>query len=536
VQYALHAPVGLLTRLKGLHTRPGRAAPTSGAMSSKQAAAAAFAYSVVAPEFEFEYATDAGAVTVPSSGRWWSVRTKDFSTTVSLDPVDTRMLGPLKEISQKTRSRLTERIPGVDPLTLTPMQLFLTLFESGRMFDLLLASVNRYLRQAAAGGSGSVAYDRRRVSKPASREEHMDGVMHLLPTGAADGSIADSYNADIAYAPRASSIPQQRMYAIMRALCGVVVDVAGKGGDETAGLDWKLAGDERDEDILEVERLFMRLCGDLFLVRGASPLSADDDALRMNSKSASRDLGLSLTSDPKKGVGPVQTTVHDSLTCIVLSSRCALCGESADDSLLLAIMKLARVEVHSKLTLPIGNILSMDRGYVSESLLELERKGCVQFVCTSTAKASFLFARSDSKVSNAAKKIVAKDKVGHRDRWMQGNGRIYSLANTEATSSKPSCMLTNAPSLGPGRYELVPRRRNKAKGMHVIASAAAAVRAAGDVADTGNDEDEEKEDATTDEDVEEAEAGQDAADDGGVRGYWMRAAQTPRWTAATINL
>jgi hypothetical protein len=464
-------------------------------MPSKPAAAAAFAYSGVAPEFEFEF---------------------------SFDPVDTLMLARLKESSQKTRSRLTERIPGVDPLTLTPMQLFLTLFESGGMFDLLLARVNRYLRQAAAGGSGSVAYDRRRVSKPASREELMDGVMHLLPTGAADGSIADSYNADIAYAPRASSIPQQRIYAIVRALGGVVVDVAAKGCDETAGMDWNLAGDERDEDILEAERLFMRLCGDLFLMRGASPLSADDDALRMNSKSASRDLGLSLTSDPKKGVGPVQTTVHDSLTCIVLSSRCALCGESAGDSLLLAIMKLVRVEVLSKLTLPIGNILSMDRGYVSESLLELERKCYVQFVSTSTAKASFPFARSDSKVSNADKKIVVKDKVGHRDRWMQRNGRIYSLANTEATSPKPLCMLTYVPSLGPGRYELVPRRRNNANGRHGIASAAAAVRAEGDIADTGNDEDEEKEDATTDgdsEDVEEAEAGQDAADDGG--GAWI---------------
>jgi hypothetical protein len=68
VQYALLAPVGLLTQLKGLHTRPGRPAPTSGAMSSKPSAAAAFAYSGIAPEFEFEYAIDAVAVTLPSIG------------------------------------------------------------------------------------------------------------------------------------------------------------------------------------------------------------------------------------------------------------------------------------------------------------------------------------------------------------------------------------------------------------------------------------------------------------------------------------
>jgi hypothetical protein len=93
-------------------------------------------------------------------------------------------------------------------------------------------------------------------------------------------------------------------------------------------------------------------------------------------------------------------------------------------------------------------------------------------------------------------------------------------------------MFTNVPSLGPGRYALVPRRRNKANGRHGIVSATAAVRAAGDVADTGNDEDEEVEDAAEDEDgedVEEVEAGQDAADD--EDGPWIRdegRSDTPR--------
>jgi hypothetical protein len=87
VHYTLRAPVALLTHLKGLRTRPGRPAPTSGAISSKPSAAAAFAYSGIAPEFEFEYAIDAGAVTLPSSGHSWSVRTKDFATTVSLTPL-----------------------------------------------------------------------------------------------------------------------------------------------------------------------------------------------------------------------------------------------------------------------------------------------------------------------------------------------------------------------------------------------------------------------------------------------------------------
>jgi hypothetical protein len=97
-------------------------------MSSKPAADAAFAYSCVAPEFEFEYAIDAGAVTLPSIDRWWSVRTKDIQITVSFDPIDTLMLARLKGITQKTSSRLKERIPGVDLFKLNPLQLLLTLF------------------------------------------------------------------------------------------------------------------------------------------------------------------------------------------------------------------------------------------------------------------------------------------------------------------------------------------------------------------------------------------------------------------------
>jgi hypothetical protein len=81
--------------------------------------------------------------------------------------------------------------------------------------------------------------------------------------------------------------------------------------------------------------------------RGASPLSAERDAPLMKSKSASRGLGLSPKSSPKNGVGPVQTTVQDALIGIVLSSRNTPDGESAGDSLLLAVMKLARVELLS---------------------------------------------------------------------------------------------------------------------------------------------------------------------------------------------
>jgi hypothetical protein len=80
---------------------------------------------------------------------------------------------------------------------------------------------------------------------------------------------------------------------------------------------------------------------------GTSPLSAEHDALRMKSKRASRGQGLYLKSNPKKGVGAVQTTVQDALTGVVLQSRYTPYGESAGDLLLLVVMKLARVDLLS---------------------------------------------------------------------------------------------------------------------------------------------------------------------------------------------
>jgi hypothetical protein len=56
----------------------------------------------------------------------------------------------------------------------------------------------------------------------------MDCKMKLLRTGAANTCIADSYNEDISYAPRPSSIPQQRMYAIVPAFGCVAVDSGGR--------------------------------------------------------------------------------------------------------------------------------------------------------------------------------------------------------------------------------------------------------------------------------------------------------------------
>jgi hypothetical protein len=44
-----------------------------------------------------------------------------------------------------------------------------------------------------------------------------------------------------------------------------------KADDEPAGLDWKLAGDARDEDIPKAEHLFTRLCGDLSRFSRAAP-------------------------------------------------------------------------------------------------------------------------------------------------------------------------------------------------------------------------------------------------------------------------
>jgi hypothetical protein len=74
------------------------------------------------------------------------------------------------DITQKFNSGLSVGTPGVDPLTLAPLQLFLTLFEGGDMFDLILARGNQYLR--AAGRSRRAAHTRGRVEAGFAREAH----------------------------------------------------------------------------------------------------------------------------------------------------------------------------------------------------------------------------------------------------------------------------------------------------------------------------------------------------------------------------
>jgi hypothetical protein len=144
---------------------------------------------------------------------------------------------------------------------------------------------------------------------------------------------------------------------------------------------------------MSVTRIFLRrsacfrsLCGAIFFLCDTSPLSADDDALRIKSKCPARGLGLSLESLPNKQVSPVQISVDDSATGIALSWRVVPCVETAGDSLLLAVMELAFVEMMSTLTLSPGNLLSMHRGYVSGPLPELARKAGRRVASTSPAK------------------------------------------------------------------------------------------------------------------------------------------------------
>jgi hypothetical protein len=116
--------------------------------------------------------------------------------------------------------------------------------------------------------------------------------------------------------------PAAELYAIVRALVGVSVDVAGEGGDEPAGLDSKITGDERD--IQEAKGLLTRLCCDIFCVRGALSMSADNSVRPIKSKSPARGLGLSLKSKPIRRLGPVQTTVICSLEGVLRRYRGSL--------------------------------------------------------------------------------------------------------------------------------------------------------------------------------------------------------------------
>lgn len=79
--------------------------------------------------------------------------------------------------------------------------------------------------------------------------------------------------------------------------------------------------------------------------------------------------------------------------------------------------------------------ISSDRGYVSETPMELAKKVQHQIVCSSNIRASFPFARADYKLSKNDNRRVQNARSGRRGRWMQGSGGMIVLAYFEPTSS-----------------------------------------------------------------------------------------------------
>ena len=89
--------------------------------------------------------------------------------------------------------------------------------------------------------------------------------------------------------------------------------------DNTAG-HWELTG-QYDRGIGELERRMSQTFTYLFYVEGSTMLSIDDDHLRLRGERMSNCVGLSNKANPRKAVGPVQTTVHDPVLRLYLSGR-----------------------------------------------------------------------------------------------------------------------------------------------------------------------------------------------------------------------
>lgn len=98
-------------------------------------------------------------------------------------------------------------------------------------------------------------------------------------------------------------------------------------------------------------------------------LSVDDDHLRMRSKEMTACLGLSCKTNPRKAVGPVQTTVHDLVLRFWLGGRYARKGEGCVKSFWITAMNMLQCRFKKDLTGLAVHALAFDRGYMSAELV-----------------------------------------------------------------------------------------------------------------------------------------------------------------------
>ena len=188
---------------------------------------------------------------------------------------------------------------------------------------------------------------------------------------------------------------------------------------------------------------------ELCFVPGVSLLTVDDDHLRMRSPKMLGMLCLSSKVNPSKAVGPIQTTMHDGTLNFWLAGRYAKKGEGCDKSLFKFLMTLTGESFSESVTLPNGNIVSIDRGYMTLGLADLFNKRDIQYYCTHKRGKSFPFTTSSSKGTLPDQKLMEDDGVrmemwGKRSCHRRNN---YALAYREAHIHAVATMATNVPWL-----------------------------------------------------------------------------------------
>ena len=188
---------------------------------------------------------------------------------------------------------------------------------------------------------------------------------------------------------------------------------------------------------------------------GASVLSIDDDQLAMRSRHTAVKMGLSHHVNPRKREGIIQVAACESLMGFFSSSHYLLRKESADRGLITALMHLKGVHFAEWLHSSPGNIITFDRGFISEDALKVASESYLGYVATVRAGrgAPFLIDKpkaGQSLLSEEGLRMFewATRKINRREHFV--------CASREETANKISMVMTNIPAFGPQTVTVKP--------------------------------------------------------------------------------
>ena len=185
-------------------------------------------------------------------------------------------------------------------------------------------------------------------------------------------------------------------------------------------------------------------------------LSPDDDLVRMRSRKVPDSTNLNQINIPGKGMGCAQTTVSCPLTNIGLSLRYSAKKESYHKSLQI-LLRRVQMQIHDHLVdYHFLSTIFLDRGYVSEAVMQMLRKARIHLVGTQKKGngSPFIIGGADRGLQrmNITEKGILTDFWARR-KWSNGVESYHlALREERVHGGKIAMLVTTRKDLAKGNW------------------------------------------------------------------------------------